>query len=72
MYLFFGASYPETNESPLEINGWKMNFLLGPGLFSGDMLVSGRVSVLDGDLSLVAHLCYKKSFRNMGPRRAVT
>ena len=36
------------------------------------MLVSGRVSVLDGDLSPVAHLCYKKSFRNIGPRRAVT
>ena len=25
---------PETNRSPLKINGWKMYFLLGPGLFS--------------------------------------
>ncbi len=23
--------------------GWEMNFILGPGLFSGPMLVSGRV-----------------------------
>ena len=30
-----GVALPETNSWPLKINGWKMNFLLGPGLFSG-------------------------------------
>ena len=25
---------PETNSSPLKMDGWKMNFLLGFGLFS--------------------------------------
>ncbi len=33
---------PETNSSPLKTNGWKMNFLLGPGLFSGVFAVSFR------------------------------
>ena len=38
------VTLPETNSSPLKIDGWKMNFLLGPGIFSGTkMLVSGRV-----------------------------
>ena len=26
---------PETNELHLKIGGWKINFLLGPGLFLG-------------------------------------
>ena len=47
---------PETNSSPLKINGWKMNFLLGPGLFSGSQpfgrgparLLRGAVSCEDG------------------------
>ena len=31
------------------MDGWNTTFLLGPGLFSGDMLVSGRVRhALDG------------------------
>ncbi len=34
---------PETNGLPLKMDGWKMSFLLGFGLFSGAMLVSGRV-----------------------------
>ena len=35
---------PETNSSPLKMDGWNTTFLLGPGLFSGaKMLVSGRV-----------------------------
>ena len=34
----------KTNSSSLKMDGWKMiHFLLGFGLFSGDMLVSGRV-----------------------------
>ena len=37
---------PWTNSSLLKKDGWKMNFLLGPGLFSGGkLLVSGRVMV---------------------------
>ena len=35
---------PKTNSSVLKINGWKMNFLLGPGLCSRVILVSRRVS----------------------------
>ena len=31
---------PKTNSSPLTNAGWKMSFLLGPGLFSGAMFVS--------------------------------
>ena len=37
------VTLPETNIAPE--NGWKMYFLLGPGLFSGAMLVSGSVIV---------------------------
>lgn len=37
-------SLPETKNSPLKMNGWKTNrFFLGPGLFTGTILVSGRV-----------------------------
>ena len=32
---FLGVTLPETNSSPLKMDGWKMSFLLGPGLFSG-------------------------------------
>ncbi len=32
---------PETNGLHLKMDGWKMMFLLGPGLFSGAMLCSG-------------------------------
>ena len=28
------GTHPETNSFPLKMDGWKMNFLLGPGLFS--------------------------------------
>ena len=35
---------PETDSSPLKINGWKTTFLLGPGLFlGGKLLASGRL-----------------------------
>ena len=37
---------PETNSSPLKMDAWNTTFLLGFGLFSGDMLVSGRVTRL--------------------------
>ncbi len=30
---------PETNSSHLKMDGWNTSFLLGPGLFSGAMLV---------------------------------
>ena len=29
------CTLPETNSSPLKIDGWKTHFHLGPGLFSG-------------------------------------
>ena len=32
---FLTGTLPETNSSPLKMHGWKMMFLLGPGLFSG-------------------------------------
>ena len=41
MNLLFGMilqvldTLPGTNSSPVKMDGWKMNFLLGPGLFSG-------------------------------------
>ncbi len=38
------VTLPETNSSPLQMDGWNTTFLLGFGLFSGaKMLVSGRV-----------------------------
>ena len=41
---------PETNSSPLKMDGWKMNFLLGFGLFAGaKMLVLGRVGFRNGN-----------------------
>ena len=41
--LFFeDLPFPETNSSPLKVDGWNTIFLLG-GLFSVAMLVSGRV-----------------------------
>ena len=36
------CTIPETNSSPLKMDGWKMNFLLGFGLFSGALAVSFR------------------------------
>ena len=37
------GTLPETNSSPLKMDGWKMNFLLGRPIFRCDLLVSGRV-----------------------------
>ena len=39
--------HPGSLTLPLKNDGWnrKMNFLLGPGLFSGVMLVSGKVKL---------------------------
>ena len=34
---------PETNSSHLNIDGWKMSFLLGWPIFRGELLVSGSV-----------------------------
>ena len=31
------GTLPETNSSPLKMDGWNTTFLLGPGLFSGAM-----------------------------------
>ncbi len=42
---FTRSTLPETNTSHLKMDGWKMiHFLLGPGLFSGALLVSGSVN----------------------------
>ena len=46
--------YPETtSKKPLKIDGWKITFLLGLGLFSGvnSLLASGRVNELDHEIS---------------------
>ena len=34
---------PETNSSPLKMDGWNTTFLLGRPIFRGELLVSGRV-----------------------------
>ena len=36
-YILILDTLPEIDGLPLKVDGWKMNFLLGPGLFSGDM-----------------------------------
>ena len=40
---FLCHTLPETNSSHLKMDGWDTSFLLGPGLFSGAMFVSGSV-----------------------------
>ena len=35
---------PDTDNSHLKMDGWKMNFLLGRPIFRGKLLVLGRVS----------------------------
>ena len=40
------ATLPETNSSPLKMDGWKTIVSYWGGLFSGAMLVSGRVMAL--------------------------
>ena len=37
---FGGSTLPETNSSPLKMDGSNTSFLLGPGLFSGAIYVS--------------------------------
>ena len=44
LVVFRKYTLPETNSLHLKMDGWKTTFLLGPGLFSGAMLVSGRIS----------------------------
>ena len=63
---------PETNSSPLQMDGWNTTFLLGFGLFSGDMLVSGSVfqvyswiMIQFDSRNLVAHYCILWSICNM-------
>ena len=48
--IFEGTTLPETNSSPLKMDGWNNSFLLGPGLFSGAnlLLLSGRVGIFCG------------------------
>ncbi len=36
---------PETNSSPLKMDGWNTTFLLGRPIFRGELLVSGRVLI---------------------------
>ena len=38
------STLPETNSSPLKMDGWNTIVSFWDGLFSGAMLVSGRVS----------------------------
>ena len=40
------VTLPETNSLHLKMDGWNTSFLLGLGLFSGAMIVSGRVLLL--------------------------
>ena len=42
----YNGTLPETNSSPLKIDGWKSIFLLGFGLFSGAFAVSFREGIL--------------------------
>ena len=44
MKIDLGYALPETNSLHLKMDGWNTSFLLGPGLFSGSMLVSGSVT----------------------------
>ena len=43
--MFQTFTLPETNSSPLKMDGWSWNttFLLGYPIFRGELLVSGRV-----------------------------
>ena len=43
-----GVTLPETNSSPLKMDGWNITFLLGFGLFSGAFatLVSGDMYII--------------------------
>ena len=43
IYLWFGSILPETNSSPLKMDGWKTILSFWDGQFSGAMLVSGTV-----------------------------
>ena len=40
---FERATLPETNSSPLKMDGWNTSFLLGWPIFRGEQLVSERV-----------------------------
>ena len=55
------VSLPETNSSHLKIGGWKMNFLLGPGLFSGAFVCCSFSGVFFSALSFMARF---KTFQN--------
>ena len=37
------CTLPETNSSPLKMDGWNTSFLLGWPIFRGELLVLGRV-----------------------------
>ena len=41
---FNQLTLPETNSSPLKIDGWKTTFLLGKPIFRGELLVLGSVT----------------------------
>ena len=46
MLIFLEDTRPETNSSPLKIDGWKMNFLLGwPSLRGLLLLISGKIFI---------------------------
>ena len=39
------STLPETNSSPLKMDGWNTTFLLGRPIFRCELLVSGRVTI---------------------------
>ena len=47
---------PQTNSSPLEMDGWNTTFLLGNPIFRGELLVSGRVNVIPRFLILIGRI----------------
>ena len=44
-FFVFRCTLPETNSSPLKMDGWKTRPSFWDGNFSGAMLVSGSVDV---------------------------
>ena len=53
---------------PLKMDGWKMNFLLGFGLFAGaKMLVLGRVLTLTWRIILVSKWLVTTIYKPVGP-----
>ena len=50
VFFFLRLTLPETNKSPLKMDGWKMIFLLGGPIFRGFCWFQGGYSKLWADL----------------------